>query len=234
MRRSSYFLSVVLGLLYMAMSVASAQAAPQGPIGGAQIAVLTLVDGDVRVARAATPNNVVAVTAAGLPLANGDAVRTLKGKAEIRFGDNSIVVLNFGTSVAVTERPSPSGLQRSISQFLGSVWFNIEKGTGTTTTLRTPTAVAAIRGTQGTQDVPGLDQSTHSLNEGVELITESVTQQSVTIRAGQSVTAIRGIGFTPIVALLAAIANPALAAGGGGGGGAGGGAAANANNGGEQ
>jgi hypothetical protein len=72
--------------------------------------------------------------------------------------------------------------------------------------------------------VPNDTQSTHALNEGIEQITEVVTQQSVTIRSGQRVTAIRGVGFTPIVALLAAIAQPLVAGGGGGaGGGAGGG-----------
>jgi hypothetical protein len=67
--------------------------------------------------------------------------------------------------------------------------------------------------------VPNDSQSTHSLNEGVERITEVVTQQSVTLRSGQRVTAVRGVGFTPIVALLAAITQPLVAAGGGGGGG---------------
>ena len=97
--------------------------------------------------------------------------------------------------------------------------------TGTETTLETPTAVAAIRGTQGTQEVPNDNQSTHALNEGVEQITEVVTQQSVTINSGQRVTAIRGIGFTPIVALVAAITQPSVTAGGAAGGGAGAGAA---------
>src|SRR5438067_3350354 len=109
-------------------------------------------------------------------------------------------------------------VSRRLYQALGSLWFNITKAAGVQTTLETPTAVAAIRGTAGTQDVPNDNQSTHALNEGVEQITELVTQQSVTIRSGQRVTAIRGVGFTPIVALLAAIAQPAIGGGGGAGG----------------
>src|SRR5437762_9985640 len=53
-------------------------------------------------------------------------------------------------------------------------------------------------------------QSTHALNEGIEQITEIVTQQSVTITAGQRVTAIRGIGFGPVTSLSAAIPQPAV------------------------
>src|SRR6185436_6389610 len=91
------------------------------------------------------------------------------------------------------------------------------------------TAVAAIRGTQGTQDVPSPDQSTHALDNGVEDITERVTGQTVTIRDGQRVTAIRGIGFAPIVAFVGTLAQPLFAAQGGGGGvGGGGGAGAGA------
>ena len=74
---------------------------------------------------------------------------------------------------------------------------------------------------------PNETQSTHALNEGLEDITERITQQTVTITDGQQVTAIRGVGFTPIVALLALIPRPGIGGGGGaaGGGGAGGGAA---------
>jgi hypothetical protein len=102
-------------------------------------------------------------------------------------------------------------VQRTIRQLIGSLWFNIQQVTGAATTLETPTAVAAIRGTQGQQDVPGPDQSTHSLNEGVQVVTERITQQTRTIRAGQRVTAIRGIGFTPVLALVAALREPAIA-----------------------
>jgi hypothetical protein len=93
------------------------------------------------------------------------------------------------------------------------MWFRIQRVTGTQTTLETPTAVAAIRGTEGTQDVPNDNQSTHALTEGEEQITEVVTQQSVTIRTGQRVTAIRGVGFTPVVALIAALTQPLVAGG---------------------
>src|SRR5262249_45139773 len=122
----------------------------------------------------------------------------------------------------ISERQVSGGVQRTISQFLGNLWFNISKATGAGgTTLQTPTAVAAIRGTTGTQDVPNPDQSTHALQEGLEQITENVTQQSVLLRHGQRVTAIRGVGFTPVVALIGALIQPVI--GGGGGGGAAGG-----------
>ena len=224
MKPRNYILAVFLCLLSSVSGAfgAAMPLAPQGPLGGAQIATIQTLEGDVRVARAATPNNVVRITATGFALANGDTLRTLQGKAEVRFNDNSIISLDFGTVVQIQERPTAGGVQRTIQQVLGKLWFNIERVTGTTTTLQTPTAVAAIRGTTGTQDVPNPDQSTHALSEGQEQVTESVTQQSVTLNAGQRVTAIRGIGFTPVVALAAALVRPVFGGGGGGAGGGGG------------
>ncbi len=199
--------------------------APQGPLTGPQVAIIQTYAGDVRVARSPTPNNYARITAAGLGLASGDWVKTLQGGgADIIFNDQSNITLTPGTIVQIQEQMQAGTLNRRISQFIGNLWFNIQRITGTETTLETPTAVAAIRGTQGTQDVPNDTQSTHALNEGIEQITELVTQQSVTITSGQQVTAIRGVGFTPIVALLAAIAQPVIGGGAGGGaGGAGGG-----------
>jgi hypothetical protein len=206
-------------------SVLAALPLPQGPLAGPQIATVDKFSGDVRVARSQAPNNYARVTAAGLALASGDWVKTLQGGgADIVFTDTSNITLTPGTIVQIQEQAQPGGLNRRISQFIGNLWFNIQRVAGNETTLETPTAVAAIRGTQGIQDVPNDNQSTHALNEGVEQITEVVTQQSVTITAGQQVTAIRGVGFTPIAALLAAITQPVVGGGpaGGGGGGAGG------------
>src|SRR5262249_18018068 len=123
------------------------------------------------------------------------------------------------------EQPSQGGILRSIQQTIGNMWFNIQRVTGTRTNLSTPTAVAAIRGTEGLQEVPNDTQSTHSLQQGIEDITEVVTGQTVTIRDGQRVPAIRGVGFTPVIALLAALTQPTIGGGGAGGGAPGGGVA---------
>jgi hypothetical protein len=218
---------IVVATLLPAVMIPGAAAepispAPQGPPGGPAVALLTAVQPDVRVARAATPNN-YARAPVNTTLANGDFVRTLNGRAQVTFNvDKSVITLSEGTTVLIQERAMAGTTVRRITQAIGSLWFSIQRVAGTQTTLQTPTAVAAIRGTEGTQDVPNDSQSTHALNEGVEQITELVTSQSVTIRTGQRVTAIRGVGFTPVVALLAAIAQPAIGAGGGGGGGGGG------------
>jgi hypothetical protein len=204
----------------------------QGPIGGPAVANLTAIQPDVRVARVATPTNYARVNTTPFPLGNGDFVKTLNGRATVTFDDRSVLTLSEGTTIQIQQRMQAGTISRRITQAIGSMWFSITRAAGTQTTLETPTAVAAIRGTEGTQDVPNDTQSTHALNDGVEQITEVVTSQSVTIRSGQRVTAIRGVGFTPIVALLAAIAQPTVGAGGGGnaagGGGAGGGAAGTA------
>src|SRR5215831_1260001 len=202
--------------------------APQGPIGGAAVANLTAIQPDVRVARVATPTNYARVNTTPFPLANGDFVKTLNGRATITFDDRSVLTLSEGTTIQIQQRMQAGTISRRITQAIGSMWFSITRAAGTQTTLETPTAVAAIRGTEGTQDVPNDTQSTHALNDGVERITEVVTSQSVTIRSGQRVTAIRGVGFTPVVALLAAIAQPAVGTAGGGPGAGGGGAAGGA------
>jgi hypothetical protein len=213
--------SLVMPMLPAAVSTAAAAPAPQGPIAGPQIAIIDLLEGDVRVGRAATREVHTRITATGFGLGNGDLVRTLNGRAHVLFNDQSTLTLEQGTTVIVQEQPSQGGILRTIQQTIGNMWFNIQRVTGTRTNLTTPTAVAAIRGTEGLQEVPNDTQSTHSLQQGIEDITEVVTGQTVTIRDGQRVTAIRGVGFTPVVALLAALAQPTI---GGGGGGAGGGA----------
>ena len=190
------------------------------------IAQFQAVEGDVRLQRVNTTLT-TRVENPGIALFNGDTVSTLQGRADILFTDQSLISLDVGTTVTLEEQPQPTGIFRRITQGLGNLFFDIQQVVGTETSLETPTAVAAIRGTEGNQIVPNETQSTHALNEGLEDITERITQQTVTITDGQQVTAIRGVGFTPIVALLALIPRPGIGGGGGaaGGGGAGGGAA---------
>jgi hypothetical protein len=207
---------IIVAALLPAVVVASPNAlepipAPQGPLGGMQIATLDQAAGDVRIARAATPNNFARV-AKDAALAANDFVRTLNGRATVKFTDNSVITLIEGTTIKIAQQVMANTITRRISQYVGSMWFNITRSAGTQTTLETPTAVAAIRGTQGTQDVPNEFESTHALNEGLEQITESVTSQSVTLRAGQQVRVIKGIGFGTILSLTAAIAQPLVAA----------------------
>ena len=191
------------------------------------IAQFQAVEGDVRLQRVNTTLT-TRVDNPGIALFNGDTVSTLQGRADILFTDQSLISLDVGTTVTIEEQPQPTGIFRRITQGLGNLFFDIQQVVGTETSLETPTAVAAIRGTEGTQIVPNETQSTHALNEGLEDITERITGQTVTITDGQQVTAIRGVGFTPIVALLALIPRPGIGGGGGGGGAAGGGAGAGA------
>jgi hypothetical protein len=99
---------IVLAVVWLTASPATATAAApgQGPLGGPQIATLTALSGDIRLARAAATANRLQVSdrSAGLGLANGDIVQTLRGRAEIRFNDSSVVKLFEGTVVVVQER----------------------------------------------------------------------------------------------------------------------------------
>jgi len=91
-------------------------AVPQGPLAGAQVAVIENMQGDVRVARAAARATLVRINASGLPLANGDIVQTLQGRADIRFTDQSIITLDYGTIVTITERQVPEGFSARSSR----------------------------------------------------------------------------------------------------------------------
>ncbi len=175
--------------------------APPQAGGASPIARISNYVGVVGVRNNAGWHQVVGVNA---PLYSGDKVVTERGRCEITFNDGSLIRLDVGANVTIQERPTPSGgILRTINQYIGNLWFNIKRQTGTATHLETPTAIAAIRGTQGWQEVPDDSHSTHALTVGVEQITERVTQQTVTIHGGEEVTAIRGVGFTAITAIAA-------------------------------
>jgi hypothetical protein len=190
------------------------------PQAAQPVAEFESLEGAVFLQRAATQLNATAQL--GQPLFDGDTVTTQNGRADIRFTDDSLITMDVGTVVLIEESEQPGGgILRRLSQTAGSLWFNIQAVIGKQTDLETPTAVAAIRGTEGTQLVPNETQSTHGLDDGVQQITENITQTSVTLNAGEIVTAIRGVGFTPIAALLVAIPRPGVGGGAAGGGGAG-------------
>ena len=215
---------VLIASLVPTVSIPVAEPTFTPPQAGSQIAQFKAFEGDVRLTRVNTTLT-NRVENPGLPLFSGDTVATLQGRADIRFTDQSLINLDVGTTVVIEEQQQPTGILRRIGQSLGALFFNVQEVVGTETELTTPTAVAAIRGTEGRQLVPNDTQSTHQLNEGIQDITENITQQTVTLTDGQQVTAIRGVGFTIIVA-MAGIVGPAAFGGGGGAAGGGGGGAA--------
>ena len=217
---------VLIASLVPTVSIPVAEPTFSPPQAGSQIAQFEAVEGDVRLTRVNTTLT-NRVENPGVPLFSGDTVSTLQGRADILFTDQSLINLDVGTTVVIEEQQQPTGILRRIGQTLGSLWFDIQQVAGTETELTTPTAVAAIRGTEGRQLVPNDTQSTHALTEGIQDITENITQQTVTITDGQQVTAIRGVGFGPIVVAAAALLarGPIPGTGGGAAGGAAGAAA---------
>src|SRR6185369_13115052 len=130
---------IIVAALLPAVVAASAGAldpipAPQGPLGGQQIATIDQAAGDVRIARAATPNNFARV-AKDAGLAANDFVRTLNGRATVKFMDNSVITLIEGTTIKVAQQVMANSTTRRISQYIGSIWFNTTRSTGTQTTL---------------------------------------------------------------------------------------------------
>ena len=210
---------------------------PALPQAGNPAIVATITDlspagtAQVNVGRAGTRADNYSIRATvGLGLGSGDRVRSLQGNARIQFrSDGSVITLRPGTQVTIVEQMQQGGLFRSLSQVAGSLYFSIARLTsgGTPTRLSTPTAVAAIRGTEG-ENTDEPNSTTFALRDGEENITENLTGANVTIRGGQTVTAIRGVGFSAITALLAAIGPSVGGAGPGGAGGAGGGGAGGA------
>jgi hypothetical protein len=181
----------------------------------------------INVARATAPNNWSTRGTVNLNLGNGDRIRSLQGSARIQFTrDQSIIILRPGTQVTIQEQPQAGGFLRTISQYAGSLYFSIARlaDGGTPTSLSTPTAVAAIRGTEGENtDNPNVS-TTFALQFGEEDLEETLTGSRATLRAGQTITAFRGVGFGAITALAAALVPGVGGAGPGGAGGAGGGA----------
>jgi hypothetical protein len=67
-----------------------------------------------------------------LGLAANDFVRTLNGRATVQFAsDNSVITLTEGTTIQVQQQMRAGTIQRRVTQYIGSLWFNITRVTGT-------------------------------------------------------------------------------------------------------
>ncbi len=96
------------------------------PQAQTQIAQFQAVEGDVFLTRFQTTLR-NRVDAPGVPLFSGDEVTTLQGKADVLFTDQSLITLDVGTTVVIEEQQQPTGILRSISQGLGSLWFTYSR-----------------------------------------------------------------------------------------------------------
>ncbi len=125
-----------------------AESAPKEPDN--RIANITELTGEVMVRQQMKWKP---VSKAPVPLYSGDKVVTQKGRASIKFRDGSHVDMDLDSNVKIAEKKKTTGMifkkqvrERTVKVSLGKVWFKVNKTKGTKNTMKTPTMVAAIRG----------------------------------------------------------------------------------------
>lgn len=131
-------MKTTISLLFCAaLAAASAHAAPRA-------GVLEYADGPVTVEAGGAPH----AGKKGAALAEGDVVATGDAAtAIVRLEDGSRLKLKSGSRLELTPKPSPR--VSSVMLYLGGVFAQITKrAAGQEFNVRTPGAVAAVRGTQ--------------------------------------------------------------------------------------
>jgi hypothetical protein len=158
----------------------------------ATLATLTLMEGDVKIER----QGKVISASEGQSLQNKDKILTAKGRTEIQFTDGTTLRASEETRVGISQGPKGSGLLRSIELTLGNLWFKVNKATQVVdsgTEFLTPTAVAAVRGTEGEIGVAPDGHSQFALSTGaLEVRSKDGVGRAQRITANQMVAVARG------------------------------------------
>ncbi len=150
--------------------------------------ILSILDGSASVARgtagfnAASDGDIVNV---------GDRVQTAeRSHAMVTFFDGSTLEIEPATTVQIEEASSAdSAIAIRISQTIGRTWASVQKLTRADSKfeIRTPTLVAAVRGTAFITEVLADGTSTVRTTDGVVQVTAQ--GQTVLVAAGQTATA---------------------------------------------
>ena len=158
----------------------------------ATLATLTLMEGDVKVER----QGKVIPAGEGQSLLDKDKLLTAKGRAEIQFTDGTTLRASEETRVGIAQGPKGSGLLRTVELTLGNLWFKVNKATQVVdsgTEFLTPTAVAAVRGTEGEIGVAADGHSQFALSTGaLDVRSKDGVGRAQRITANQMVTVARG------------------------------------------
>jgi len=165
----------------------------------ATLATLTLMEGDVKIER----QGKVIPAGEGQALLDKDKVLTAKGRAEIQFTDGTTVRASEQTRVGIAQGPKEGGLLRTIEVTLGNLWFKVNKATQVAdarTEFQTPTAVAAVRGTEGEIGVAADGHSQFALSTGaLDVRNKDGVGRAQRITANQMVAVARGkAASTPV------------------------------------
>ena len=155
------------------------------------------------------------------PLLSGDQVRTgAKSFVVVKFIENSILRLQENSQITIrAELTDNKEFSKNVNLDHGALTFDVKKRENEKFEFSTPTSVASIRGTQGLL-IDGADSSdVLILGAGVVVFTNNVSNQSVTVGAGQTAYSYRNgkieVQKTTIQELQKLLG--ALGSGGGGG-----------------
>ena len=156
------------------------------------LATLTLMEGDVKIER----EGKLIPAADGQRLQDKDKIITAKGRAEVQFTDGTTLRASEATRVAIAQGPKDGGLLRSIELSLGTLWFKVNKMTQVAdarTEFLTPTAIAAVRGTEGEIGVAADGRSQFTLGSGaLDVRSKDGVGRTERITANQMVAVARG------------------------------------------
>jgi hypothetical protein len=138
---------------------------------------------------------------AGAALADGDAVTTAPGAtAVVETADGSLLKLRESSRL-VLKLPAPRSPETEISLSWGSVFAKVTKRVlGQQFRVRTPTAVAAVRGTQFFtaygRDAGKSKDLWVCVNEGAVDVTTDASKQGLSVPAGKGVLIKSGLELT--------------------------------------
>lgn len=154
---------------------------------GAASTVLTILDGSVQVAR---PNAGFSAATDGEILGAGDRVQTAdKSHAVVTFFDGSTLELEPATTVTIEEAAARGdAITIRISQAIGRTWASVHKlvNKDSQFEVRTPSSVAAVRGTGFVTEVLSDGSSSVQTTDGI--VEVAAQGQSVSVGAGQATT----------------------------------------------
>jgi hypothetical protein len=175
---------------------ASPSRASEAP-GAEREARLVGTRGAVYLHKAGSPEGEFVVVSAGVPLLAGDWLRVgLDGSAELMFDGATSVALSSGTDLALTSL-ARAGTELRLA--LGALTAKVSKlGSGERFRVRTPTAVAAVRGTEFVveQDEDDGDSRVAVVDEGEVAVTAASGGEPVLVRPRQE-TSVRRDAVAP-------------------------------------
>lgn len=150
--KTRIFLLALFVMAIGSMTLWTDQCHAVAKVGEDTIGEITRVTGQVMVR---TKGKWEEVTQAPHPLFNNDKVVTKQGRAELKFADGTVLKMDVDSNMSIVQKEEKGGvfkkasMTREVNVLVGNVWFDVKLEKGGEMKFRTPTMVAAIRGTTG-------------------------------------------------------------------------------------